>query len=142
MADRFIRWQGRTIEQLGNLLNLILGLSTTIMGFLINAISNSTLILSCWDKYFYLLSLGFSFLSIGFSIITNIIRLQDFRLTASIARRSEKNETSYDLEADRRRTKKLGKQTWSLFYILMIFFSVSIILTIVFFLRIYSNKIF
>lgn len=142
MSNRFIRWQSRTIDQLGNVINLILGLSTAIMGYMINAIAKSDLLLFCWDKFFYILCLFFTFFSIALSIMTNLNRLQDFRITTRIVRKKEKGEREIDLKADRDKSDSLGKRTWCLFYILIVFFCLSIIMAAIFFLRIYSNKIF
>jgi hypothetical protein len=142
MNESFTRWQGRSIEQLGGVINLLLGLSIAIMGYLINFVSAPNTTLECWDKFFFILSLIFSFSSIAFGITTNLNRLCDFRITTKIARRREKNVSSIELQDDRKTSKRLGKRTWCLFYILITTFSLSIIMTTILFLRIYSNKIF
>ena len=125
MADddsiSFVRWQEVAREHLGGLINLVLGLATGLLAF------ESTLLL---EKKFTapcafglgLLALILLSISVGFALWCAVNRLSDFRLTAQIARGTDKGAT--DLKAKREESKSLGKTTWRLLKAQLWFFGV------------------
>lgn len=83
---RFIRWQEITRTQLGNVNNLLTGLAAGVTAFELQTIFRENLRLTVIEKWVFLGSLIFLFLSmaIGCGIAWN--RLVDFRKTSLIDR--------------------------------------------------------
>ena len=111
-----IRWQGRTIEQFGYVLNLILGLSVAALGFGVSLISNEHFVRTGWQNCVFVTSLLFLMLSIAMAIWCIINRLRDFRATAETARKREDGMSPIELQPLRTLTKTLGEKTWILFW--------------------------
>jgi hypothetical protein len=108
--DRFIRWQGYTLEQLGYLNNLLLGIGVAALGFQINLLYEETFQFFGFDKVIYVCSISLLFLSTIFGVWTGFSRLTDFRLTMQVTKTQgvERHET-------RGQANKYGRLTWCLF---------------------------
>ena len=119
--ESFIRWQERSIQQLGFVNNLLIGLSTAIFIFQIKVSFDQTISLPNTIFCLFFISIIFIFLSITFGCITAWIRLKDFHLTSKIARKREKNKRD-SINTLRERSKSLGSATWTLLTIQAIFF--------------------
>jgi hypothetical protein len=126
----FIRWQGRAIEQLGFVNNVLLVLATGILLFQIQLIVGGASFGFC-EKWVVLLSSCLFFLSIIFGCWLAYNRLNSFRLTSQIARKRETNERE-DIEDLRKRVKHLDRKTWLLLKIQMILIGLGALLFMAF----------
>lgn len=110
--ERFAKWQGVTREQLGANSNLVLGLSTGLLGFTTLLLIDDKLKAPC-AVAFGVTSMFLLSLSIVLALWCANNRLKDFRLTAQIAH--PKNQDNPELEAFREESKRLGNRTWNIF---------------------------
>lgn len=111
--NRFVRWQSRTIEQLGYAINLVLGLSVAALGFEVSLLLNPHFEPGlCWERMDLLLSLFSLCLSALFGAAAVVTRLLDFRGTAQTIRTNNAEEK----KGLRARTKALGYFTWFCFW--------------------------
>ena len=113
-SDKYIRWQAIRIKQLGFINNLVLGLSLGLLAYNFKLILPDEIQLNCFQKILFWISSLLTLISVFIALILAINRLEDFRLTAQIARKEEKNQ-SENIEIDRKKSDKLGKKTWCLF---------------------------
>jgi len=147
--DSFIRWQGRSVEQLSYANNLFLGFSTATLGFALSVVKDQTYQPNCAAKITMLLGLATLSLSILIGAICAICRLYDFRTTAGIARHREKGEAENhsrsvlhgELRSSRSLAKALGSVTWVLFRIQVFTFLGGAFLVGVAFAFAYSSKL-
>lgn len=112
--DKYIRWQAIRINQLGFINNLAIGLSLCLLAYNFNFILPDDIELNCLQKVLFWISALLTVVSVFIGLILSINRLEDFRLTAQIARKEEKKETE-NIEIDRVKSEKLGNKTWCLF---------------------------
>jgi hypothetical protein len=124
--ESFVRWQGRSIEQLGFLNNLLMGLSIGLLVFQINLIFSREVVLSKAEDLFFIVSLVFCLLSLIFGIYLAWNRLSSFGQTALIARKRETGKRE-DIEELRKQVKELDNKTWALLKAQMITFGLHII---------------
>lgn len=129
-SGSFVRWQGRSIEELGKSINLLLTLSLAMIGFTIAKLLGEFIFLSCSAKT--LILLGNSVLLVTVFLILILIRnrINSIRKTAQIARKREKNTTE-GIEALRHTVRSIDKTTWALFNASIICFLVGQGLTII-----------
>ena len=129
-SGSFIRWQGRSIEELGKAINLLLTLSLAMIGFTIAKLLGEFIFLSCSAKT--LILLGNSILLVTVFLILLLIRnrINSIRKTAQIARKREKNSTD-GIEVLRQTVRSLDKTTWTLFNCSVILFLVGQGLTVI-----------
>lgn len=111
-----IRWQGRTIEQFGYAINLILGLSVAAIGLELSLVLNDRFSGSGWQNCLFAISLVALVLSAGVGLWGVVNRLRDFRATTETARKREDGASDLDLQPLRTLTKNLGERTWLLFW--------------------------
>ncbi|MGG7035137.1 MAG: hypothetical protein ACI7YS_08085 [Flavobacterium sp.] len=139
MGQSFIRWQGILISQLGFANNLVIGLNVGVLGYLMNFIKNAT-ILNGFQKILFWTTC----LSIVVSLLTGLIlvinRIDDFKITAKIARKRETNNRE-GIEQDRNESKEIGKKTWNLFVWQISTFFVSLICALVLILIEHGDKL-
>ena len=112
--ESFIRWQGRSIEELGKAINLLLTLSLATIGFVVAKLLEDFYFLSCFTKYLIIIG---SFVLLITTILLLILirnRLVSIRKTAQIARKREKGLTD-NLQKMRDVVRSLDKSTWTLF---------------------------
>ena len=128
--DSSNRWQGRTIEQFGYALNLILGLSVAGLGFELSLILSDKLVRTGWHSCLFAISILSLILSVAVGLWCVINRLRDFRSTAETARKREDGASPLDLQPLRMLTSTLGKRTWLLFWWQISLFGVGILLLI------------
>jgi hypothetical protein len=135
---RFVRWQSLTNRQFGYALNLFLTFATGALAFSLNETRNlRSHPCSCAECLLVESCVVFLFsLAAGIWCVLN--RLRDFRLTAKIARMREKRGdeiidpyTSRHLVRLRRKTKRLGKCTWTLLCWQIGMFSLGVLLVVV-----------
>lgn len=109
--ESFVRWQGRAIQQMGFLNNLLIGLTTGLLAFQTQIAFDKDVALSNCEKWFVILSLSFLFLSLVLGLYLAWNRLNDFRLTAQVARKREKDDRE-GISDKRQEYKVLGRRTW------------------------------
>jgi hypothetical protein len=121
--DKFVRWQGVAINQLGYASNLVLGLSTGSLGFAFAQVRGRDFDLGRCGKVAFVILLVLLLLSVVSGLACSINRLCDFRKTEGIARDKAKwydegkpeDEIDRGLRKRRCETEMLGRRTWKLF---------------------------
>ena len=128
-----IRWQGRTIEQFGYAINLVLGLSIAGIGYETNLILNvhGSIGRGCWQDIFLVISFFALVLSACAALWCILTRLRDFRITAEIARLRENGAVNLELQFMRVKSKSFGDFSWILFCWQLSSFAVGIFLLFV-----------
>ncbi len=128
-SERYIRWQGIRIEQMGYVNNLLIGLTSGSLVWL----GDYLLTNGVSANIFFLLSpLFFSIsLVLGFSTAWN--RLKDFRLTAQVLRSLVEEPTSIATQGTKTKRKEmrtdaknLGEASWTLLRWQIITFSIGL----------------
>jgi len=124
----FIRWQEIRINQLTFVNNILIILSTGMLGFQIQFgisfnVQQSVL------KYMFIVSMVFFFISILTGIFVALNRLVSFRKTAKIARNKEKKLENEKLCKE---VNKLDKRTWFFLLVQSLFFISGIIVLLIF----------
>jgi len=122
----FVRWQAITIAQLGFTSNLILTLAVASLGFSLTLVKDNDVTSYCWARCLLVFAIIGLLASVALGIWCSINRLADFRKTAQIARGREKLRaitseqdkaaSEKELNEGRKKVKKLGNRTWTLFY--------------------------
>ena len=116
-SERYIRWQGIRIEQVGFVNNLIIGLASGILlwegNFLLTADPHKP------SYYLFIASAFLLFISVALGCLVAWNRLMDFRLTAKVLRSLLEDPPSIQnkkAEANRNEireeAKRLGETTW------------------------------
>src|SRR6266446_3836177 len=123
----FVRWQGRTITQFGFVTNLLLGLATAEMAFLLGVGLDRREGLTATSYAAILTSLVLLAASVVVGCWLTLNRLASFRVTAQVARRRQKNATER-LEQLRARAKRLDDRSWCLLQAQVILFAVGTVL--------------
>lgn len=122
----FIRWQGRTIEQLGFVNNLLIGLATGLFAFSVQ-LAFDTATLTTAAKIGMIVSIVLAFGSIVLGCLTAWNRLSSFRTTARVAR-DRQREGDNDVEQLRESSSKRDEKTWCLLLWQAITFALSALL--------------
>jgi hypothetical protein len=125
-----IRWQGRTIEQFGYALNLILGLSVAAIGFEISLALGDEFKNDGWQNYLFAISLFSLLVSVAVGLFCVVNRLRDFRATAETARKHEDDPLDPELQPLRTLSRELGKRTWRLFRWQVATFGIGVLLLV------------
>lgn len=128
--ESFIRWQGRTIEGLGNAITLLLSLCLATIGFVISKLLDKDFQFQNCAKNLIIIGAFIVLLSILLILILICNRLAAFRLTAQIARKREKQITT-DLSSLRQKVKRKDKFTWILFKLVIFTFSMGEVFIII-----------
>ncbi|KIO51868.1 hypothetical protein [Flavobacterium hibernum] len=111
--ESYIRWQNIRITQLGFANNLLILLNVALLGFYSKFLSDCE-ILNNYQKFFICASFLLIIVSTGLGIFVMLNRLEDFKLTAQIARKRETNQRN-GIENDREEAKILGERTYNYF---------------------------
>jgi len=109
----FVRWQGRTIEQLGVVNNLLIGLATGLLAYETQLAFEVNANFSLCEKSWLISSVIFNFLSLIVGCYVAWNRLKSFRITAKIARKRETSDRE-GIDELRGKTKSLDSVTWFL----------------------------
>ncbi len=113
LKERFAKWRLITIEELGKIINLILGISTATLGFQINLLTSSkNLNLYTFN---FKISGFFIFVSIVLGLITSFNRLVDFRLTAKLLKKRIDKDDKIEIYQLKEKLSMIGERTWKLF---------------------------
>lgn len=140
--ESFIRWQAITISQLSYVINLIIVISVSALGFCISLLLNTEFSPTDWGKFFFTFSLFMYLLSTGLGILCNIIRLKDYRKTKNIVWKREKGISEDELRCEREEVKKLGNKTWLIFWWQVGLFCVATIMILLSIIITKSDKLF
>lgn len=119
--ERYPRWQGRSLDQMGYTLNLILIIITATIGFIISLLLSTKFT----SNIFSFLMLGLITLIIcsTVTISTILIRLLNFRKTAQMVREKEKdNKDQSKIDKLKVETDNLGDYTWKSLYVAIVLF--------------------
>ena len=123
--EAFVRWQGRALDQMSAVTNLLIALATGVLALVAPTILERT---SAFDENARLLSL-LSIWSLAISLLTGLIlawnRLQDFRATTQVIRKRGEDLEAADLLREEART--LGKASWRLLLLQTIAFGVGVL---------------
>lgn len=139
--NSFIRWQGRSIEELGKAINLLLGLSLTTAGFVISKLLDpqfQNAINICQTKLL-ILGISISLVTILLLLFLMYNRLLSFRKTTEIARKREKGILG-NLGFLRGQVKSIDKCTWKLLVASIISFISSELTIILGFILIFYSR--
>lgn len=114
--ESFIRWQGRSLEALGNTINLLLSLCLATIAFVVSKFLDSDY--QCQNPDWISITIaigGIIFLLVSTALLLWIIynRLISFRKTTQIARKREKNNST-GIEILRQEVQVQDKCTWQL----------------------------
>ena len=140
--EAFVRWQGITISQLGQAINLILGFAVATLGFGVTLLLNKEFVPVSWQKCVFLVALISLLVSVGLGIWCIVNRLLDARATAQVARKRQKNGEDSEIQFLRELSDRLGKKTWLIFWWQIGTFGIGVLLVVVGVTGTISNKIF
>ena len=140
--EAFVRWQGITISQLGQAINLILGFAVATLGFGVTLLLNKEFVPVSWQKCVFLVALISLLVSVGLGIWCIVNRLRDARSTAQVARKRQKNGEDSEIQFLRELSDRLGKKTWLIFWWQIGTFGIGVLLVVVGVTGTISNKIF
>lgn len=118
------KWENHRIAQLSFINNLVVGLSLALTGYVFNFIKPSRIIFNSTQKFLFWIGVLLIVVSIVVGVFIAINRLEDFRLTAKIARNRENNNRN-GIKADREKVQIIGKKTWNGFVWQIVTFGVS-----------------
>ena len=118
------KWENHRISQLSFINNLVIGLSVALIGYVFDFIKPLNIIFNYVQKFFFWIGVLLIIASIIIGFLVAINRLEDFRLTAKIARNREKNNRE-NIQADRNEAKIIGKKTWNRFVWQIVTFAIS-----------------
>ena len=133
--ERYIRWQGIRITQLGYVIDLFLGFSTASLGFALSLLKDASFPASDWQRTFFTPSLFILVFSIACGVFCVLTRLTDIRKTANLVRHGGN-------ESDRLQLRELGNRTWCLFYLQVGSFTLAILLLFVAVLIAHNVQVF
>lgn len=112
----FIRWQSRSIEELGKAVNLLLTLCLATIGFVLAKLLDKDFkFQNCSSNTIVIIGVFILLISTILLLVLMYNRLQAFKKTTEIARKREKNERN-DIDTLRLEVKKKDKCTWMLFH--------------------------
>jgi len=118
--ESFVRWQAVTRDYFSTVSNLVLGLATGLLAFLVSSLSSSQPTTKCL-LIVGTISLALLASSVVLAIWCAINRLRDFRATAQIARSRSKGEPVPS--GARQESKIMGQLSWCLFWWQLVLFS-------------------
>ncbi|PYI92197.1 MAG: hypothetical protein DME97_10690 [Verrucomicrobia bacterium] len=139
--NAFQRWQGRSIEQLGNTSNLIIGMAGGALALTVTVIREDHLRAAAPEApllYVYALSFIFSLFA---GLLVALKRLEDYRLTAKIARTRKRPHDDVELEEMRSNSKAYGKWTWWFFKAQVGLFGFGAVVFLIFFFCALHSKL-
>ncbi len=138
----FVRWHALLVSQFSYVVNLLIVLSMSTIGFSLSLLFNKDFLPVEWSKYFFTSSLFSHLFSMGFGIWCNINRLHDFRLTKDIVSKRLNGTKDQEIGNERQETKKLGKYSWLLFWGQLIMFCLGTLMLMTSLMIINRSKLF
>jgi len=138
-GERFVRWQGIQIAQLGFVLNLVLGFAIAGLGLWVSLLRDTSFQPHCYAKGLFILSAISLMFSIGSGTWCAVNRLWDFRITAGIARGKWKGD---ELAIKETESNELGARTWTLLYFEIVTFLLATVFLVATVVLVYWSKLF
>lgn len=127
--ERYVRWQGLRIGQLGLSVALCLSFTVATLGFSIGLlIQHASDIADEFAKLSLILSVGCGLLAVLFGFLVYLTRLLDFRATAQVARHDADPKMAAAVNRWRKEYEDWGKWTWRLFWSQIIAFALQVLL--------------
>lgn len=121
---RFVRWQSYTMAQMSVVLALLGALSLSAFGYSVALAQDAEFKPIGWQAYAYIAAALSFLIACLASVVANLTRLLDFRLTARKARgRDGDPEGAFGLDSN-----AFGKATWALVWITTATLTLGIIL--------------
>ena len=136
LKDRFAKWRLLSIDELGKVVNLLIGLSIATLGYQINFLVDESYSYR-GQKFLFILSLTLIFGAIVLGLITSFNRLIDFRWTSQLLKMKMNEESNDDIKEFKARIDKVGERNWYLFSFQIATFGVGIIVLTAFFFHRY-----
>lgn len=119
VQESFVRWQAITRDYFSSVSNLVLGLATGLLAFLVSGLNSSQPHAKCL-LILGTVSLALLAASVVLAVWCSINRLRDFRATAQIARSRSKDEPV--ASGARQESKIMGQLSWRLFWWQLVLF--------------------
>ncbi|MDR8394294.1 hypothetical protein NC796_24310 [Aliifodinibius sp. S!AR15-10] len=141
MSEKFKRWQEKSLKQLTYTINLFLGFSIAILGFEFSLLFKNSFSPICFEKFAFSASIFALIASAILGSVCVVNRLIDFRITAQITRKKDKNNSD-GIDDLRNKSNKLGNRTWAIFWGQIALFGLGTILLVTSLLFYFSSKIF
>jgi len=138
--DRYVRWQSQAIAQLSFAINLFATLSVGALGFGVSLLRDVSFHPTGINACAFLLSLVVLLVSALIGVSAVITRLIDFKRTAHKIRLAQKGAPAEEIEAVGAETKKLGKATWCLFWLLLVSFGLGVAGLVVSVFSVYASR--
>ena len=125
--SRYLRWENRRIEQMGFINNLLTGLASILLFWMLQGSLEEKLVVSQCINWVVLIA-GFCFLlAVVFGLWLAFNRLNDFRKTAELIRQEHERASTFKdidakqqaqlkrvIEKEKNRNKNIGNRSWSL----------------------------
>jgi hypothetical protein len=135
LKDRFAKWRLISIDELGKVVNLLLGISFATLGYQINFLVDEEYIYK-GQEWLFTSSVVLILASIALGLITTFNRLLDFRWTSLLLKMRMDEESKENVKSFKERIDKVGERSWILFSWQITTFSFGIlVLTSFFFYR-------
>lgn len=109
--EAFVRWQGISLQHLGQTINLLITLSTGLLAYAVNLIVGGHVPMPYWGRWAFRIALLSLLVSIFGGVLATLTRVDDFRHTAQIARVRAGAAMDTKLEEMRDETHALGIRT-------------------------------
>ena len=141
LNDRYTRWQGRTIEQMTSVINLLILFCLGTIGFITSKTICSDCVFNCCALTLLIIGAIVLLLSLVILLTTQINRLYSFRKTAKILREKDKRDNAESDDAKKALQSEIDKlnesidaidkNTWLFLSISIIIFGLGEIVTVV-----------
>lgn len=123
--DTFPRWQKTTLDQMGYFINLLIFLCVGSTGFCASKLLDCYCLLSCCSETLIIIGIIILLIGLFCLLCLQFNRLQDFRITAQLAR---SNDVPTHLLSDnkdnlRNKVTEMGMLTWRLLGISIFLFA-------------------
>jgi|GEM_PF-5092218 len=140
--ERFVRWQQRSIEEMGKSIHLFLTIAIATVGYTANHLTELDFKFKNFlDKVSILLGIVLLSVSIGFFLFTILNRQKDFKKTTEIIRVRYSEQNQDLIKNISKETQEIGKKTQKLFYFSINFFAFGELLIILGFVIQICNKV-
>lgn len=136
LKDRFAKWRLLSIDELGKVVNLLIGLSVATLGYQINFLVDESYSYR-GQKFLFILALVLIFGAIVLGLITSFNRLLDFRWTSLLLKMKMNEESDDEIKNFKSRIDKAGERTWYLFSFQIATFGLGILILTAFFFHRY-----
>jgi len=140
--ESFRNWQTQSIQQKQTSYALLLGLSGAALAFAISQLSSRTEYIGFWHSLLFQLSAAAHLLSMTAGVAFSLNRVRDFDLTSQIARTRETDPTAPRLASMRKRVRRWGRITRTLFVTQAFAFTLGTVLLLAFVTIRYSHILY